>query len=272
MPTLKLPDSSIHYDLFGTDGEPILLIQGVGVIGKAWTPQIAALSSRFRVVSFDNRGIGQSPMGNTSLSIESMARDAIALLDHLGWKSAHVAGHSMGGLIAQELALRFPNRLRSLALLCTFSRGPEAARLTPWVLWMTLRTRIGSARMRRTAFLEMLFSKNFLAAADCDHLAAEVGELVGRDLATSPAILMKQLIAMRNYNAFARLGSITLPTLILSGELDPIALARFSKSLAQVIPNHHFVELRGASHGCTIENANDVNRHYLEFLGSVCEH
>jgi pimeloyl-ACP methyl ester carboxylesterase len=106
----------------------------------------------------------------------------------------------MGGVIAQQLALDCPQRVRSLSLLCTFARGKDAARLTPWVLWMTLRTRIGTRPMRRRAFLEMICPRSALQTADVGALAARFSKLIGRDLADQPPILMKQLMAMGRHD------------------------------------------------------------------------
>src|SRR4051812_15815037 len=156
MPTLKRSDADLYYELSG-NGAPVLLIQGVGVVGGCWRPQVNALQSNFQTLVFDNRGIGKSLPCTRPISIEAMAEDARALMDAAAWESAHVMGHSMGGVIAQQLALDCPHRVRSLTLLCTFGRGKDAARLTPWILWITLRTRIGTRPMRRRAFLELLW-------------------------------------------------------------------------------------------------------------------
>ncbi|HEY6170092.1 MAG TPA: alpha/beta fold hydrolase, partial [Verrucomicrobiae bacterium] len=143
MSLLKQSDVELHYELAGS-GPPVLMIQGVGVTGEGWRPQVNGLAGEFQTLIFDNRGIGRSIPCRGPVSIETMATDAQALMDAAGWESAHVVGHSMGGVIAQQLALDAPKRVRSLSLLCTFARGKDGARLTPWVLWMTLRTRIGS--------------------------------------------------------------------------------------------------------------------------------
>ncbi len=148
MPMLKLHGSNLNYEVRG-NGPPVLLIQGTGVAGSGWAPQITGLSEDFRCLSFDNRGIGQSTIDSQVLTIEQMANDAKALMDTVGWESAHIVGHSMGGLIAQQLAFDVPKRVRSLALLCTFAKGPEAARVTPQTLWFGLRTHLGTVAMRR---------------------------------------------------------------------------------------------------------------------------
>jgi len=189
-----------------------------------------------------------------------MARDAQSLMDAAGWESAHVVGHSMGGLIAEQLALDVPARVRSLSLLCTFAKGPEAARLTTQTLWLGIRSRVGSRAMRRRAFLEMLFPKEYLEKQDTAQLAARVGPLIGRDLADSPPIMMKQLSAMRAYDAAARLGELSrIPTLVASASGDPIALPVYGKGLSERIPGSRYVEIQGASHGVVIQMPERVN-------------
>src|SRR3954451_19071554 len=232
---LKRDDVGLNYEISG-DGPGVLFIQGIGVEGGCWRPQAKALSSHYQTMYFDNRGIGKSLPCTGPISIETMAQDALALMDWAGWQSAHVVGHSMGGVIAQQLALAAPRRVRSLSLLCTFPRGKDAARLTPWVLWMTFRTRIGTRRMRRRAFLEMLWPADALRDADTDELAERLSALVGRDLSEQPPVLMKQLLAMGRHNALARLKDLSgIPTLVLSGEKDPIALPRYGRMLADAI-------------------------------------
>ncbi len=172
--------------------------------GEAWQPQVAALVEQHRVLYFDNRGTGKSLPLQDALSIEHMASDARALMDHVGWDAAHVAGHSMGGVMAHQLALDAPERVLSLALLCTFSRGKDAARLTPDIAWMGLRTRIGTRRMRRNVFLELIMPQAYLAGTDRDRLADRLAQLIGRNLADQPAIAMKQLRAMACHDSCDR--------------------------------------------------------------------
>jgi aminoacrylate hydrolase len=266
MPFSKRADVSVYYELAG-QGPPVLFIQGVGVTGEGWRPQVSGLAGDFQTLIFDNRGIGKSIPCPGPIRIEAMAEDARALLDAVGWPSAHVVGHSMGGVIAQQLALDCPERVRSLSLLCTFARGKDGARLTPWVLWMTLRTRIGSRRMRRRAFLEMLFPKNDLHAANLDELAAQVSALVGRDLADQPPVLMKQVRALSHHDCSKRLGELaTIPTLVLSAEHDPIALPRYGRTLAELIPGAHFEVIKAAAHGVIIHKADQINQRLKQFF------
>jgi aminoacrylate hydrolase len=249
------------------------LIQGVGATGGAWRPQVDALKGSFRTLIFDNRGIGRSRPVRGPVSVEAMAGDARALMDAAGWESAHVVGHSMGGVIAQQLALDCPRRVRSLSLLCTFPRGKDAARLTPWVLWMSLRTRIGTRRMRRRAFLEMLSPVETLRGLGdeaLDRMAAELAELIGRDLACHPPILMRQLRALSRHDTFRRLHELAgIPTWVLSAEKDPIAPPTLGCELANAIPGAVYEQFPGASHGVPIFQAGLINERLARFLRSV---
>ena len=112
----------------------------------------------------DNRGIGGSTFSARPLTVDDMAADVLALADAEGFDRFHLAGHSMGGLIAQAVALRRAGRVLSLALLCTFLHGREAARLTPDIIWTGLRTRLGTRAMRRRAFMQLVMPDAYLAA------------------------------------------------------------------------------------------------------------
>ena len=199
-------------------GVPVILVQGVGVIGEGWRPQIAALRDRYSLVAPDNRGIGGSTLGSGTLTVEDMAADVLAVADAEGFERFHLAGHSMGGLIAQEVALRAPSRVQSLALLCTFLHGKEAARLTPDIMWTGLRTRLGTRAMRRRAFMQLVMPDGYLRTA-APTLAADLALLFGHDLADQPPIVMKQLRAASRYDASARLGALAhIPTLVVCGD------------------------------------------------------
>ena len=269
MPLLKTPEVDLHYEIAG-QAPPIVMIQGVGAGGEAWRPQIDGLGASYSTLLFDNRGFGRSQPCRGPITIEAMADDVRRLMDVAGWESAHVMGHSMGGVIAQQIALDVPKRVRSLSLLCTFARAKLAARLTPWVLWMSLRTRIGPRRNRRFAFLEMLYPTSYLRSADRDQLADYVGGLIGRDLSDQPPILMKQLGALARHDTSSRLGELRgIPTLVISAQHDRIALPRFGQAIADLLPGAQFEEWLGASHGVIMQDAPRLNTRLKSFLDSV---
>lgn len=243
------------------EGPPVLWIQGTGVHGDGWLPQVDALSDRYRCLWFDNRGMGKSQPPGVPLSVAQMAEDARVLLDAAGWESAHVVGHSLGGAVALELALLARERVRSLALLCTFSRGAVATKLTSHMLWLGLRSRIGTRRSRRKAFLEIILPPEELAGTDTEALAARLAALFGHDLADQPPIVMQQLRALAAWDATPRLPELAgLPTFILSAAHDPISRpAEAGRILAAGIPGARHVELPHASHGAPIQCASEVN-------------
>lgn len=267
MPRLQRPDTELYYEVAGNSGPPVLLVQGVGVTGEAWRRQVDCLSRSCRTLILDNRGIGRSQPCSGEISIQSMARDARALLDEVGWESAHLVGHSMGGLIVQQMAIDAPQRVLSLALVCTFSRGSDAARLTPQLFWKGLRTRLGTKAMRRNAFLEILYSAAFLRLEDGVALARETAGLIGRDLADSPPILMQQLRACSRHNLRARLPEIrNVPTLVVSAEFDPIALPAYGRDLADAIPDAEFILQEGMAHGQLLERPDWLNARLMRHI------
>ncbi len=269
--TLRHSGAQLQWQLHGERGESLLLIQGVGVCGSGWQPQVRELSSRFRMLTFDNRGIGQSILEpGAPFSVEQMADDARALMDAAGWERCHVAGHSMGGVIAQCLGLKNPNRVKSLMLLCTVARGADAVRMTPRILWTAIRTHVGSRASRRRAFLELIYPSEDLTKARVPELAAELAPLFGHDLAEQPPIAMRQAMALRRYDArptLVQLGSI--PTLVISAERDPIAPPRFGRELARLIPGARYREISGASHGLPIQRSEEINAQMAAFMESA---
>lgn len=269
MPDLKLKDTVIHYVKQGS-GQPILFIQGVGAAGSAWMPQTQELSQSFCVAAYDNRGLGRSAECSGPITLETMADDARKLMDHFEWPMAHIVGHSMGGLIAQQLAVTCPERVKSLSLLCTFSRGAEAVRMTPAIIWMGLQTRLGTRRMRRLAMLRMIGSRALLAQPDLDGIADQYSTYMGRDLADSPAIIMKQMRAMSRHNIFDRLSRLkNIPTLVVSASEDPIARPEYGRRLADAIPGAKYFEIPEASHAVTIEQSEKVNKLLSTFILSA---
>src|SRR5512145_2471368 len=148
-------NGELCYAVYGS-GPPVIAIQGVGVAGCGWRPQIAPLSSLFTIVTPDNCGIGRTARGTGPLTIGRMAEDVLAIADAEGFNRFHVVGHSMGGLIAQHVALTARERIKSLALLCTFANGSDATRLSARMLVLGLRARIGTRAMRRAGMVRMV--------------------------------------------------------------------------------------------------------------------
>lgn len=262
-------DCKLFYGVEG-QGPPVILIQGVGLHGEGWRPQINALSGSYTCLWFDNRGMCKSQPVGERLTVELMTDDVLALMDRQGWESAHIIGHSLGGLIAQHLAITEPSRVRSLSLLCTISKGRDATRMSWWMLAIGMRTRLGTARSRRHAFLEIVMPPSALIDADRDALCEELHPLFGHDLASQPPVVMKQLGALRAYDATPRLAQLApIPTLVVSAEQDRIAPPEYGRAIAAAIPGARYVELSDAAHGVTIHSAERINELLLEHLDIV---
>lgn len=274
MPRLTLPSGmSIAYRAYGDrQCPPVLFIQGAGVPASGWLPQLESLSKRFHCAAFDNRGIGESGPVTSPFRLEDMRSDALAVINALGWESAHVVGHSIGGLVAQSHVLASRARVRSLTLMCTFRSGAEPSRLTAWMVWTGLRTYVGTRSMRRRAFLEMILSDEELRtrtrADTLDAFARELEPLFGRDLADPAPIAMKQLAAASKFDATSRLHELAdIRTLVLSGTHDRLALPEFGRALARAIPGARYEE-RDAAHGLPITRAGEVNALLAEHFES----
>lgn len=259
VPLLRSDRETIHYARAG-DGPAVLMIQGAGAIGEAWRPQVRELSSQFTCITFDNRGVGQSTCTGRAFTIEQLAQDALAIMDAEGLERFHVAGHSMGGLIAQQIALTAPERVTSLALLCTFLHGRQASAMSAAMVVTALRMRIGPKAARRRAFLELVMPLSYLRTVDNANLANELAELYGHDLASQPSFVMTQLRAMSRYDAGRRLRSLSaIPTLVVSASEDRIARPEYGRALTDAIPGARYVEIPDAGHAVTIQKAKAVN-------------
>jgi pimeloyl-ACP methyl ester carboxylesterase len=225
-------------------GPDVLLIAGLGDTAEAWQPQLDGLVDRYRLTAFDNRGAGRTPLTGGPLSTATMADDAAGILRALDVPSAHVAGFSMGSAIAQELALRHPDLVRSLVLVSTYAR-PDALFRSQLDFWRWLPEVAPSER----AFFEAFFTWVYTPRAHAD---GTVDEIIAEALAfphqQSVEAFQAQVDACLGHDAADRLSQITAPTLVLSGELDTILPPRFGRFVADLIPNARFEVMPGEAH------------------------
>lgn len=249
------------------------MIQGVGASGRAWTPQLKALAFAYQAIAFDNPGIGAAPDTPEPVSVSSLADHALRVLGAAGASTAHLVGHSLGGLIALEIALRDPGRWQSLTMLCSFADGRGPLRFSWRMAWLGARTRLGTRRMRRRAFLELILPPHLLRDANLDQLADEYATLFGHDLGVQPPVVSRQLSAMGRCDLSPRLGELAgLPTLVVSAALDPIAPPRLGRQCALGIPGAKFVEISDASHGLPLSHVEETNRLLLEHFAEARHH
>jgi pimeloyl-ACP methyl ester carboxylesterase len=245
VPTVSTPNADLHCERSGS-GEPLLLIQGMSGTHVSWgEPFLAELRESFEVVAFDNRGIGLSAPIDGPFTIAEMAEDTAALMQVLGIENAHVAGISMGGMIAQELALAHPERLRSLTLGCTYCGGP-GSRLMPEENARKLME--GMASGDREKAIRASYEVNLSPAfrADESHWAA-FHEMATAVPAAKQTIEL-QAQAIFGHDTSGRLGEISTPTLIVHGTEDGVLPFPNGELIASLIPSARFETLAGVGH------------------------
>jgi pimeloyl-ACP methyl ester carboxylesterase len=260
--TLADDGTVIAYDEFGRrDGEPMLLIQGLGTDSRGWALQRMAFGRRYRCYAVDNRGVGRSGRPPGPYDLSEMARDALAVLDAEGVDRAHVVGASMGGVIAQIIGVLHPERVRSLVLACT------SCRHHPW---------------RRELFQEWAdaVEAGGISALGTDAMRWLIGprlrkrfgmwvNLLARILLQQPReTFVAQVQAILNASDELRfeLKHVTAPTLVITGSQDSLTPIGDAEELAEMIPHARLVELRGAAHGLMVEAPNAFNAAVLDFL------
>ncbi len=264
--TVEWQGCNLSYSVQGV-GPPVLLIQGVGVQGLGWQPQIDELASDYQCIAFDNRGMGGSQPIGTRISVSQLADDALAILNAERIDTAHIVGHSLGGLIVLQFALSERKRVRSLSLLCTFPSGRMAAPLSPRMMWLGMRSQLGTRSMRRRGFMRLVLPPGPIK--NINDTAKRFAILFGHDLGDQPKIIGDQLRAMRASDLTSRLGELVeLPTLVVSAYHDPIAPPAAGKAIRDRIHGSSYIEVADASHGLPITHATRVNRllkdHFLK--------
>ena len=269
MPYAQAGKAELYYEEQGT-GDPLLLIMGLGVTHAGWVLQAPAFRKQHRVITYDSRGLGLSADDGEPYTIRTLADDAVALLDHLGIERSHVLGLSLGGMVAQEVAINYPGRVHRLVLVAT---TPGGARLevTPEMrhaLGIGPDVDLGSieagevqidmkevgASMTRLSFNNPLLSWALMKLAR------------SRGNPASPEGTHRQAQAASAVDTVGRLHLIQAPTLVMAGTKDRIVPPHASEVLASRIPNARLALLKGASHAFAIEASWRLNQEVLRFL------
>lgn len=229
------------------DGEPLLLIQGMSGTHVSWGDRFldALHGHGLRTIRYDHRGTGRSPRVDGAFSIAELADDAAGLLEQLGLESAHVLGISMGGMVAQELALRHPERIRTLALGCTYCGGP-GAELTGEAVAQRLAAALMSGDRERA--LRVGYEVNLSPRFREDASRFEAFHAMATTLPVAVDVIMLQMQAILGHDTSARLHEIAAPTLVIHGTADEMLPVRNGELIGSLIPGARLELLDGVGH------------------------
>lgn len=238
---------------------------GLGMRGRVWRPQLEALLQDHQVLWFDHRGLGDSS-GSPPRTLRGHAEDLVELLEELAWPRAHLVGTSMGGMIAQELALGWRDRWRSLALLVTSPGG--ALHWLPPLAGLPRLLRLARSRTpeaRSAALDRLLYPDAARPSLPPERLAQRHA-----DLAPPPpdGVVLRQAAAVRAHRAWDRLPELALPTLVVQAGSDQLVSPRRSAVLARRIPGARLLSIPEAGHGVLVQCAEQVNQALIEHFAA----
>lgn len=272
MPVASLPTGvHLYYESHG-QGEPLILVPSTAFSGDVWKPfQVPVLSQSLSLVIHDPRGCGRSTADQDVYTIDQMAADVVALMDHLGMRSAHVLGHSMGGRIALSLTLNYPGRVRSLILAASGS-GPAARPGSDCVTGLPHRIVVELAELgfeeyvrREVCDSDTFFTKDFRARHP--ERVQDFYRLAWATHAKLPEFV-HLCIARHNWEGTHRLGDVRAPTLVVIGERDDVGGNHLAQAevLAKRIPGAELRILKGQSHGFFWQDPEETNALILSWI------
>ena len=261
MPTIDVNGQTLYYEVHG-QGEPLLCVMGLSADTLAWTLQVPAFSAGHRTIIFDNRDVGQSSAAEGPYEIADMANDTLALADALELDSFHLLGLSMGGAIAQEVALAAPQRVRTLTLAVTFAAGGAWARKLSEV-WAE-RVRKLSREERVDELMLLNFSERFFEDEGSVALVRQM--MLANPHPQTAEAFIRQLDASGRHDARERLRSLDLPTHVIGSEFDLLVPVWKSREVAELIPGARLTVLPAAPHGSNVERAEEFNKAVLDFI------
>jgi 3-oxoadipate enol-lactonase len=261
MPKVQVGDIQIYYNERGS-GTPLLMIQGLNANSDWWGEEaLNALAREYRVVVFDNRGAGRTDRPASPYSIPMFAADAVGLLDALGIEQAHVLGYSMGGMIAQELALRNPERVKKLILVATNCGGRQQVPASPEVLASL--TPKATEEERKKDLIYLLFPDDF-TRSNPDRVEEFWKRVIIAPI--DDASMMRQVAAIIEWGCYDRLPELRKPTLVMHGTADILVPPANGRILAERIPGARLIEYEGGGHGFLFQFPDQGIADILSFL------
>ncbi|HEX3003569.1 MAG TPA: alpha/beta hydrolase [Angustibacter sp.] len=263
MPTATVNGVTLNYELTGEGPETIVLINGLADDIESWGFQVPDfVDAGYRVLTIDNRGIGKSEAPAGPYTSRMLADDAKAVVDQLGITGFHLMGVSMGGMISQEYALAYPDDLKSATFACTYAApGPFCSRM--FAMWGDMAPQLGVPFVMRDVTL-WAFTVPFFTEREDELKEFEEGMAA---LPMSVEAYLSQLNVIQTHDTRDRIGSLTVPCMVLAGEEDILIPTRLSKELHDLIPGAQWRTVPGG-HACLWETPGPFNQAYLDFVRS----
>ena len=244
MPRTKVNDIEMYYEIHG-QGEPLALIMGLRRNLEWWYRQIPELSKHFKILAFDNRGAGRTDQPEMDYSIRLFADDTAGLMEDLGFDAAHILGISMGGYIAQELAINHPEKVRGLILGCTGCGGDRAVQMSRERMEKFVANRGLTPEQILRKDMDLYFSDRYIR--ENPHDIEEFVEISFRYY-QPPEAFFRQFAACQAHDTADRMERISAPTLIMAGDDDPLVPPENSQILKDLVPQAQLVFLPGCRH------------------------
>jgi pimeloyl-ACP methyl ester carboxylesterase len=257
-------------------GEPVFLIHGFGVKKEEWIAQFIPLSEHFRVIRFDNRGAGKSDRPNEPYFMEMFADDAVGLMDYLKIEKAHIIGWSLGGMIAEHVVLRHPNRVMKLILINTMARWPpDKSGLDVYKNSQLEKAKLRLENPENAYFngAKMGFSHGFFKELKANPKKKFYNLWSAEDLIeesqinpSRPQDIINQVNALGHMDVLDELNNIKNKTLILCAEKDRQMPKSINQIVHENIPDSEFIVIKGVGHNSPQEKAPEVNKAIINFL------
>jgi pimeloyl-ACP methyl ester carboxylesterase len=265
MQRVRINGVELAYQLRGS-GPSLVMIHGAQGDQTMFDDLAGRFAEHYQVLTFDQRGSGLSEKPHTAYTIAILADDTAALMDHLRVSPAHVIGVSMGGTVAQELALRHPAKIRSLILGCTTAGGSKAVRIGGNAFAAAYSTRAMPAEERGRALAEAAFTKGYI-----EHHPEIISAMIEarRQRPLDPVALEQRMKAVLTHDAYDRLPQIGCPTLVITGKDDALVAWQNSQLIADHIPGAKLVLLEPAGHCFWLEQPQQSRDEITRFLESV---
>ena len=265
MPIAELENLDIYYEIIG-QGDPLVMIRGLGSNVDHWYEQVPTLSRKYQLLVFDNRGIARSSDPGGAFSTRDMAADTAALMESAGIESAHLLGYSMGGMVAQEMALNYPEKIKGLILVATdcgitqrIKARPEVSRLFSQMV------SLGTPEAKLAA-AACLYAKHTF---ESNTKVIERYNEVSMRFPASQDIMTRQWAAVTQHDACSRLQSISSPALTLTGSEDVLIPPENAKIMAEMIPNARMSTIDDGGHLVLIEQPQQFNQAVIDFLDGL---